>query len=61
MENQTYTHTHTQTDRQTDTHTHRQTDQYARALHYIRLERLASDKHSSEVVSFVNYEENLVL
>jgi hypothetical protein len=30
-------------------------------VHYIRLERLARDKHSSLLVPFISYEENKVL
>ncbi len=34
---------------------------YVRVLHYTRLERLASDKHSSILGPFMSYEENEVL
>jgi hypothetical protein len=34
--------------------------QYARVLHYIRLERHTSDKHSSLLDPFISYEENEV-
>ncbi len=32
--------------------------QYARVLHYSRLERLARDEHSSLLCSFTSYKEN---
>jgi hypothetical protein len=35
--------------------------QGARVLHYTRLERLARDKHSDLLGTFISYEENEVL
>jgi len=35
--------------------------QYARVLHYTRLEELVRNKHSSLWVPFISYEENSVM